>query len=44
VPPGYRPAWTDGRLNPNRGIGTPAGEAQMRRIWTDGVPRRLIAP
>ncbi|RZV98604.1 MAG: SPOR domain-containing protein [Rhodobacteraceae bacterium] len=40
-PKGYRPAWTDGRLNPNRAKGTAAGEAAMDRIWTREVPRKL---
>jgi hypothetical protein len=42
VPPGYRIGWTDGRLNPYRGIRTETGEADMRKIWTDTVPRRLV--
>ncbi len=44
VPKGFRPAWTDGRLNPNRGPRTAQGDAQMARIWTNTVPRRLVAP
>lgn len=40
VPPGYKPAWTDGRLNPMRGVGTPYGEAQMAQVWTDRVPMK----
>lgn len=43
IPKGYRLAWTDDRLNPYRGVGTPRGEAAMRLIWTDDVPRRLVA-
>ena len=42
TPKGYRPAWTDGRLNVQRAEQTLAGQAQMRKIWTDTVPRRLI--
>ncbi|WP_323780019.1 SPOR domain-containing protein [Leisingera sp.] len=76
VPQGYRPVWSDGRLNPQRGVRTvrpavvtgfaqvpagylaveredgrlnrmrgvrtPEGDAQMARIWTDGVPRKLV--
>jgi len=42
TPKGYRPAWTDGRLNVRRAEQTLAGQAQMRKIWTDTVPRRLI--
>jgi cell division septation protein DedD len=44
IPEGYRPAWRDDRLNPYRGQGTAAGEAQMRQIWTDTVPRQLVDP
>ncbi|MEW2915039.1 SPOR domain-containing protein [Leisingera sp. JC11] len=77
VPKGYRPVWTDGRLNPHRaertmrpavvtgfaqapagyevveredgrmnprrGLRTPEGDAQMAQIWTNGVPRKLVA-
>jgi hypothetical protein len=42
-PPGYANVWTDGRLNPYRGIRTVEGDAQMRMVWTDTVPRRLVA-
>jgi hypothetical protein len=41
-PRGYRNVWTDGRLNPYRGIRTVEGDAQMRMGWTDTVPRRLV--
>ncbi|MEM9795472.1 MAG: hypothetical protein AAF919_03225 [Pseudomonadota bacterium] len=41
VPRGYRIAWRDGRLNPQRGPRSLQGNAQMRLIWTDTVPRRL---
>lgn len=42
VPPGYRPVWTDDRLNPRRAHGTVAGQMAMDLIWTQTVPRRLI--
>ncbi len=42
IPPGYRAAWEDGRLNPNRGPQTALGDAQMSMIWTDEVPRRAV--
>ncbi len=42
VPEGYRMAFEDGRLNPQRGPQTAAGDAQMARIWSDTVPRRLL--
>lgn len=42
VPQGYKEAWTDGRLNVFRGVGTADGAGQMRRTWTESVPQRLI--
>ncbi|UWQ47079.1 SPOR domain-containing protein [Leisingera aquaemixtae] len=43
VPPGYlRVEREDGRLNPMRGLRSPQGDAQMARVWNDGVPRRLV--
>ena len=42
-PKGFRAIRDMGRLNPRAGVGTLEGRAQMRRIWTDTVPRRLIA-
>ncbi len=42
VPPGYKQAWSDGRLNPQRGPRTPEGNAQMDLVWTHSVPRELI--
>lgn len=44
VPEGYRPAWRDDRLNPNRGRGTAAGDAQMRTVLTETVPMQEAAP
>ncbi len=44
IPEGYKPAWSDGRLNPNRAQGTAVGEAQMASIWTNTVPRKAIVP
>lgn len=41
VPEGYAPAFDDGRLNPNRGVQTFEGKAQMDRVWTREVPRDL---
>jgi len=42
VPPGYKPAWKDDRLNPLRGVGTPAGDAQMAQVWTERVPMKAV--
>ncbi|WP_300519390.1 SPOR domain-containing protein [Aliiroseovarius sp.] len=43
VPEGYRVAWDDDRLNPNRGPRSAAGDAQMARVWDDSVPMRRVA-
>ena len=42
IPRGYKRSWTDGRLNPKRGIGKLSGELASSLIWTRSVPRRLI--
>lgn len=41
-PAGFEYAFTDGRLNPNRGVRTARGNAQSAQIWTNTVPRREI--
>lgn len=41
-PPGYRAAWTDGRLNPLRGVGTANGQAQQDQVWTRDIPAQLV--
>ncbi|MEZ5912403.1 MAG: SPOR domain-containing protein [Paracoccaceae bacterium] len=38
---GYKPAFDDGRFNPQRGQGTLRGKKEMSRVWTDGTPARL---
>ncbi|MDR7125755.1 SPOR domain-containing protein [Pseudotabrizicola sp. 4114] len=43
VPKGYRPAFKDDRLNPNRAKGTQQGWDQQDQVWTRDVPARLVA-
>ncbi|MEO5614231.1 MAG: SPOR domain-containing protein [Cypionkella sp.] len=43
VPKGYKVAWTDGRLNPLRGVGTAEGQAAQDQLWTQKVPAQLIS-
>jgi len=42
VPLGYRPAWSDGRLNPYRAYQTVEGYRASQKVWTNKVPRRLV--
>lgn len=42
-PKGYKLAWDDDRLNPNRGKGTASGWADQDQIWTRTVPAKLVA-
>jgi cell division septation protein DedD len=39
VPPGYRPAWEDDRLNPYRAGQTVGGYYATQQRWTNTVPR-----
>lgn len=39
IPPGYRPVWTDDRLNPFRAWQTPEGIQQANQHWAETVPR-----
>ena len=43
IPAGYKPAWDDGRVNPHRGPQSSAGDASMNQVWTQSIPRQLIA-
>ncbi|MDG2340739.1 MAG: SPOR domain-containing protein [Paracoccaceae bacterium] len=42
-PFGYKPAWDDGRINPQRGPQSSAGDASMNQVWTQTLPRQLLA-
>ncbi len=44
VPPGYKLAWTDDRLNTRRAIGTRQGWADQEKVWTRTVPAELVEP
>lgn len=41
-PKGYKYAWKDDRLNPNRGLGTAQGQYAQDQIWTRKTPARLV--
>lgn len=41
-PKGWVYAWKDDRLNPLRGVGTPAGQAQQDQVWAATVPLVLV--
>lgn len=43
VPVGYKQAWDDGRINMQRGPRSSAGDASMNQVWTQTIPRQLIA-
>lgn len=41
-PKGYTNLWQDDRQNTMRAVGTAQGDAEMRMVWTDTLPRRLV--
>ena len=43
IPPGYKPAWKDDRLNPYRGIQTAQGHMDTQRVWTNTLPRQFAS-
>ena len=44
VPDGYAAVYADnGRMNPMRGVRSQAGDAEMAMVWTNEIPRRLVA-
>jgi hypothetical protein len=43
VPKGYRLAWTDDRLNHQRGVGTAEGQAMQDQVWTREIPAKLVS-
>ncbi|MCG7622337.1 SPOR domain-containing protein [Epibacterium sp. Ofav1-8] len=43
VPDGYAPAdRADNRMNAQRGVRTPQGDAQMAQVWSEELPRRQV--
>lgn len=43
IPTGYKQAWDDGRINMQRGPRSSSGDASMNQVWTQTIPRQLIA-
>ncbi len=41
-PKGYTNLWDDDRMNTMRAVGTAQGDVEMRMVWTDTIPRRLV--
>ncbi len=41
-PPGFEPAFDDGRVNPHRARRSALGDEMTDRLWTREVPRRVL--
>ena len=41
-PPGFEPAFNDGRVNPHRARRSALGDEMTDRVWTRDVPRRAL--